>query len=103
MVPSLPPYSSPSTPRYSSEPSVDEQTLDHTSVVGRHAPTGTYVKSNNIFTLTLDEQVYGAVLPTYGRNGLVKGTVSLHDCAEVTTLNVKVSHGEHTFPKKCGF
>ncbi|KIM85065.1 hypothetical protein PILCRDRAFT_6051 [Piloderma croceum F 1598] len=99
MVHSLPSYSSPSTPRYSSEPSVDEQTLDHTPVVGQHAPTGTYVKSNDIFTLTLDEQVYGAVLPTYGRNGLIKGTVSLHDCAEVTTLNVKASHGDIPFPK----
>lgn len=103
MIHILPSYSSPSTPRYSLEPLVDEQTVDHTPVVGRHAPTDTYVKSNDIFTLTLYEQVYGAVLPTYGRNDRIKGTVSLHDCANVATINVKVSHGEHTFQKIASF
>jgi len=39
----------------------------------------------------LEEQVYGAILLVYGWSGLVKGTVSLHDYTEVTTLNLKVS------------
>jgi hypothetical protein len=102
MIPSLPSYSSPSSPTYSSEPSFDEQSLDHTPSVGRPSiPTGTYVKTSDIFTLTLTDQIYGAILPTYGRSDLIKGVISLHDCAEVIAVNVKVSFGEYTQHEEC--
>src|ERR1700691_879422 len=92
MIPSLPSYSSTSTPSYSSEPSFDELSLDQTPAIGRlPTPTGTYTKTDDNFTLTLIEQTCGVVLPTYGRNGLVKGTISLRECSEVVAVNIKVS------------
>jgi hypothetical protein len=39
----------------------------------------------------LIEQTCGVVLPTYGRNGLVKGTISLRECSEVVAVHIKVS------------
>jgi hypothetical protein len=91
MIPSLPSYSSPSTPSYSAEPSFNEQSLDQTPAVGRLAYTGTYTKTSDIFAVTLTEQVHGTPLPTYGRNDRVKGTISLHDCSEITSVNITVS------------
>jgi hypothetical protein len=88
VIPRLPSYSSPSTPTYSSEPSSDEQSLDHTPAINQPIPTSTYTKADDYFTLTSTRQVSGAVIPAYGRNGLVRG---LRDCAEVIAVNMKVS------------
>jgi hypothetical protein len=79
--PVLPPSYSPSVtpvPSYTTEPHDDEEILE--TVVRSHSPPtprGQFtVKAGNI-TLTLHEQEFGAGIPTYRQNALLRGDITI--------------------------
>ncbi|KAF9464125.1 hypothetical protein BDZ94DRAFT_1257065 [Collybia nuda] len=78
------------SPRYSCEPACDEQRLQHTPRFNRPTPTGIYTKSSKKVSVTLFEQEDNAEIPTYGRHGLVSGTVYVEDCARVSRVSLKI-------------
>lgn len=89
----LPVYSpSEPAPTYSSEPSPDEQRIQHTPRSHVPQPTGTYVKSFHHITLILKNQVDGADIPTYRRNGLISGELQLEKSSEIVAVSLKVRH-----------
>jgi hypothetical protein len=94
---SLPLYTpSAPSPRYSCEPGCDEQRLQHTPRFNRPTPTGTFMKTSGKLTVTLFEQEDDAEIPTYGRHGLVSGTVYLENCDMISRVSLKVSSVYYT-------
>lgn len=88
---SLPIYSPPGpSPEYSSEPTCDEQTLQHTPRLTRPLPTGTFTQSSGKVTVTLSEQEDDAKIPSYCQRGLVQGTIHLEDRELISDVVLKV-------------
>lgn len=95
----LPAYSpSPPVPRYSCEPAYDEQILDRAPFMGnRSTPTGVFVKKVGKVTVVLNHQEDGAQTPSYGRRGLVSGTVCFDASSTICAVALKV--GGHFSPQ----
>lgn len=82
---------SPSAPLYSSQPSSDEQRLEYGPHLGPPpSPTGIYVKKSRRTTLILKDQDETAQSPSYGRNSVVSGELSLERCETVLAVVLKV-------------
>ncbi|KAJ7625267.1 hypothetical protein DFH06DRAFT_1058642, partial [Mycena polygramma] len=90
----LPPYYRPCKgqpiPPYTTEPSLGEARLSRPSS-SRAARTGEFTASNNRITLTLKEQEHNCLVPTYGSNQLVTGTICIQGCESVTDVVLKLS------------
>jgi hypothetical protein len=81
-----------SVPPYSPEPLVGEQRLElNPPVARRQIPTGTFTRQSKQISLLLTQQEDGAVLPTYGRKGTIRGVVFLKDTEDISTVTLKVS------------
>lgn len=90
----VPPSYSPSlpAPKYSCEPSCDEQRLEQTPRSGRRpTPTGTFVRKSGKATLVLNDQEDNARQPSYGRHGVISGTLILEEYSSVSEVVLKVS------------
>ena len=88
----LPSYSpSSAAPRYSPEPLEDEYRLDFVARQRNESTaTGTFVKKSGPITVVLSGQEDGVALPTYGRNGMIRGEILLDEETTVHSVTVKV-------------
>ena len=87
-----PPNYSPSAavPAYSVVPRPSERILAATARLRRRAPTGVYVRSNNLITVALREQEQDASMPLYGRHGIIWGDIALSCTTGVQAVYIKV-------------
>ncbi|THH26529.1 hypothetical protein EUX98_g7659 [Antrodiella citrinella] len=94
----LPSYSpSSSAPHYSPEPSEDECRLVFVARKQRDlVPTDVFAKKAGGVTLLISGQDSGVVVPTYNRNGIVRGEVLLDDEAAVQSVSVKLEGSQST-------
>jgi hypothetical protein len=81
------------SPNYSCDPVRGERTLQQTPGVNRIPPSGTYYKKSGKVTVALFEQENDAEIPTYGRHGLVHGTVHLENRELISLVVLKVCNG----------
>ncbi|KAJ7484774.1 hypothetical protein B0H11DRAFT_1161113 [Mycena galericulata] len=83
----LPPYT-PSTavPSYSPEPRVDEVLIAQTARLKSRVFTGNLIKQSGRDTLVLANQDASAEAPTYGRNAVISGFVSLEEREKVSQV-----------------
>ncbi|KAJ6498777.1 hypothetical protein C8R45DRAFT_1125506 [Mycena sanguinolenta] len=86
MPDSLPPYTSPPTPIYSASPGPDEQILQRTHPPGHSRHTGTFTRKKHGITVVLDCQKENIVCPSFGRNGLLSGTLFIESRENVTAI-----------------
>lgn len=79
-------------PKYSCNPACDEQTLQQTPRITASGPrpTGTYTTKSGGVIVTLFDQANDAELPTYGRCGVVNGTIYCQNHELVSQVVVKV-------------
>lgn len=78
-------------PLYSQEPGFDERTLERTlSYFEREVPTGTYTRADEHLRLTLQAQVSGAKVPSYGHHGLIRGEVIISKPDSITSVDIQV-------------
>ncbi len=87
-----PPVYSPSSavPSYAAEPASDEERLEFVArSQSRHTPDGTFTKKSRGITVVLADQEDGATIPSYSRNGVVRGEVILDD-EKVLAVTIKV-------------
>jgi hypothetical protein len=88
----LPSYTpSAPSPEYSCDPTYGEETLQLTPRVNRSPPGGAYTKKSGRVTVTLFDQENGAEIPTYGRHGLVNGTIYLENHELISQVVLKVN------------
>lgn len=85
------------SPKYSCDPGSDEKTLQQTPTVNRPLPTGAYIKTSGRVTVTLFDQENDADIPTYGRRGLVNGTIYLENLELISEVVLKVFSVLSTF------
>lgn len=81
-------------PSYSPEAQSGEQSLASSARFRLpFRPSGTFTKSNKsgTITLTLLHQEDGIQIPTYGKNGLVEGRISLASVQDVQTVELLVT------------
>ncbi|KAK7006008.1 DUF3844 domain-containing protein [Favolaschia claudopus] len=89
----LPPYStSTAAPTYSAAPGGDERMLQRTPFPGQSSrrPTGTFVRHKHGITVALDSQKDDVHLPSYGREGVLSGSLLIDSHESVTAVNMKV-------------
>ncbi|KAJ7760828.1 hypothetical protein DFH07DRAFT_918471 [Mycena maculata] len=87
----LPPYTpSSAVPSYSPEPASDERLIEQTPRAKPRVCTGTHTKKSGRDTVVLTDQDPSAPLPTYGRNALISGFVSLEEREKVSEVVLKV-------------
>lgn len=88
----LPEYSpSPPAPAYSLEPSEDEQRLELAPRHGRNGSlSSTFIKRLGKATLVLHDQQDDVRIPSYERNGIVRGSLCFDDPTNITDVIVKV-------------
>jgi len=79
------------SPEYSYDPAYDERTLQSTPSIHHPPPTGTYTKKSRKVTVTLFEQEDDAKIPTFGRRGLITGTIYLENHELIYRVVLKVS------------
>ncbi|THV02995.1 hypothetical protein K435DRAFT_716152 [Dendrothele bispora CBS 962.96] len=86
----LPPYSVASPPpSYSSDPACGEQSIQ-LSPRSRSRPTGTFTKKSGSVTVILMGQDENASTPTYGRQDIVSGFLSLESREAISEVRVKL-------------
>lgn len=91
-APLLPTYEpSVPSPDYTHEPTNDERTLQQTPNSTILPETGTYVKESDNVVVTLFEQEKDAVMPKYGRQDIISGTIVLENTELIHRVIVKVS------------
>lgn len=84
-------------PLYAQEPAFDERTLECTlPYFERAVPTGTYTHADEHLRLTLQAQVDGTKLPSYGRHGLVRGEVIISEPKGITSVDIQVRRNQCT-------
>lgn len=91
-TPELPPYTpSSAAPLYHAEASPDELVLLDCAARSHRRPTpdGTYIKSTHGISVILTEQEPDVCIPTYTRQGTVKGNVLL-ESDQIHSVSVKV-------------
>lgn len=88
----LPLYTSSSpAPSYAPDPSADEERLEITYPLRPNGTrTGKFTKEAGKITIFLYEQDNGVQVPVYERNSIVSGTICLEDCANASTVILKV-------------
>ncbi|KAF7376596.1 DUF3844 domain-containing protein [Mycena sanguinolenta] len=86
----LPPYTSPPAPIYSASPGPDEQILQRTHPPGHSRHTGTFTRKKYGITVVLDCQKENTVCPSFGKNGLLSGTLFIDSRENVTAVSIKV-------------
>ncbi|KAJ7062073.1 hypothetical protein C8F01DRAFT_1251889 [Mycena amicta] len=79
----------PPVPSYSQKPAADESTVEHTPRIREH-PTGTYIKNSGGDAVVLADQDPTAEQPTYGRQGVISGFVSVDERETVSEIVLKV-------------
>lgn len=93
--PSTPPPSyTPSlhlVPSYAVEPSEDEESLDTGARPQTPIPCGEFTAKAGDITVSLHEQEFGAGIPTYRQNAIVKGHVEISNRTAVVSVSMKVS------------
>jgi hypothetical protein len=87
-----PPTYTPSAavPAYSVTPRPSERILAATACLRRRPPTGVFVRSNRLITLALRDQEPDALMPSYGRQGLISGDIGLSSTRGVQSVYIKV-------------
>ena len=87
-----PPTYTPSAavPAYSVVPGPSERILAATARLRRRAPTGVFVRKNSFITVALREQEPHALMPSYGRHGLICGDIGLNCAQGVQSVFVRV-------------
>jgi hypothetical protein len=81
-----------SIPSYSSEPLAGEQRLElNPPVARRPIPAGTFTCESKRASLLLTQQEDGAAMPTYGRNGTIRGVLFLKSTDDILAVTLKVS------------
>lgn len=96
-----PPTYSPSSdaPVYAAEPTNGEERLEFVARgQNRNTPDGTFTKKSGGVTVVLADQDDNATIPSYSRNGVVRGDVLLDD-EKVLAVAVKV---RYSTPPHCG-
>ncbi|KAJ6571301.1 hypothetical protein B0H19DRAFT_936582 [Mycena capillaripes] len=87
----LPPYAPSSVvPSYSPEPGLDERLVQHSPRIKPRSFTGNYVQKSGRDTIVLTAQDEHAEVPTYGRQALIDGFVSLEDRDMVSEVVLKI-------------
>ncbi|KAJ7121631.1 hypothetical protein C8R44DRAFT_705551 [Mycena epipterygia] len=87
----LPPYTPAGlVPSYSPEPGHNERLIEHTPRSKSRVFTGNYLKKSGRDTLVLTDQDASAEFPTYGRQALINGFVSLGDRETVSKVVLTV-------------
>ncbi|KAK7049934.1 hypothetical protein VNI00_005364 [Paramarasmius palmivorus] len=92
MAPTPPDYTpSPPSPHYSEDPMCGETILASTSrsISIYRTPTGIYTKDFDTFLVTLEQQEEDTTIPSYGRNGVVAGTISFKDTRSILQVQLK--------------
>lgn len=77
-------------PRYSSEPSADEETVAFTPRSVVTLPRGIFVKEWPQAKLVLMDQADDVILPSYGRYGQVIGELGLKYTTNIVAVTAKV-------------
>ncbi|KAF7303631.1 hypothetical protein MIND_00592400 [Mycena indigotica] len=86
----LPPYTPPPpVPSYSPKPADDESIVAHTPRI-RELPTGSYIQRCGNDAVVLADQDPAAEIPSYGRQGLINGFVSVEERETVSEIVLKV-------------
>lgn len=93
-------------PSYAAEPHDDEESLE--VVVRSHSPTprGQFTVKAGDITLTLHEQEFGAGIPTYRQNAVLKGDIKIAvSDAEppVVAVSLKVSQQAIVHAPSCSY
>lgn len=78
------------TPLYSAKPTLNERNLERPLSSERSVSTGTYASADEHMRLTLEEQVDGAKVPSYGRHSMIKGELVISEPKEIVSVNIKV-------------
>ncbi|KAI0084723.1 hypothetical protein BDY19DRAFT_517415 [Irpex rosettiformis] len=89
----LPPSYTPSScsvPPYSTEPSSDEESLEVATRPRTPTPRGVFTAKAGDVTVSLDDQEFGAGIPTYRQNAIIKGHVEIASQAVVTAVSIKL-------------
>jgi len=87
----LPTYApSAPSPNYTSEPTHGEETLQQTPSITHPPLTSTYTRESEKIVVTLFDQEKNAKMPTYGRQGLISGTVYIDDSGLVLQVAVEI-------------
>jgi hypothetical protein len=82
---------SPPSPSYSTELLPGEQTVEETRRTGsQYQNTGVFRRITDNITLVLRDQRPGSITPVYGRNGLIRGHISLRSSEGLTDVTLKV-------------
>lgn len=92
--PTPPPSYTPSlhsVPSYAVEPSEDEESIDTGGRPQTPIPCGEFTAKAGDITVSLHEQEFGAGIPTYRQNAIVKGHVEISDRTAVVSVSMKVS------------
>lgn len=101
--PSLPTYSPSSpAPSYSCEPACGEQTLQHTPSNARPTPAFVFIKTAGKTTVVLNDQEESAEIPSYGRQGLVNGTICFQNPENISEVVIKVEGKLETIISEAG-
>lgn len=99
-VPSPPPYTAPSLldadlPPYTpihrpNEVTIQNQPVDPHSVRSTPNSTLDYVYSTKNMTLSLGRRINGTDCPSYGRNGLITGSLTVHSFKHAKEVSISV-------------
>ncbi|KAI0688376.1 hypothetical protein BC835DRAFT_313181 [Cytidiella melzeri] len=84
-----PPSYSPSltsVPSYAIQPSEDELSLETSGRSQSPIPCGEFTVKTGNLTVTLHEQEFGAGIPTYRQNAIIKGSVAVGEHAAIALL-----------------
>ena len=94
LPPTPPPSYIPSSqpvPSYAIEPSSDEESLEVAARPQTPTPRGEFTARAGNITVLLHEQEFGAGIPTYRQNAIIKGHVELGAQAAVIEVSITVS------------
>ena len=93
-TPTPPPSYSPSissTPSYTAEPSSDEESLELAIRPRTPIPRGKFTVKAGDIVVTLHEQEFGAGIPTYRQNTVIKGDVEITPNSNQRTSTTVIS------------
>ena len=93
-LPTPPPSYSPSissTPSYTAEPSSDEESLELANRPRTPIPRGKFTVNAGGIVVTLHEQEFGAGIPTYRQNAVIKGDVEITPNSNQRTSTTVIS------------
>ncbi|KAG5729170.1 hypothetical protein E4T56_gene15672 [Termitomyces sp. T112] len=89
-------------PKYSCQPSCNENTLQHSPLRVRTIPTGTYTRRSGKITVTLFEQEDGVDMPVYHRCNHISGLLLIECPEKVTRVTMKIQGKLKTITSQTG-